>query len=150
MLEITQPLKIFGVPAALLFSGVFGALITMFLTKLYDAWRDKKASKQKRKLWVFRELMGNRNNRLSPDFVTAVNLIELDFYNEKKVNEAWKKYHAALSSTFDKNNPDSQSRWLDKLNHSLADLLQEIGESLGYKMDKLDLLHGAYTPSKMA
>lgn len=126
----------------LLGSGFFGSIITLIAGKFLD----HKKSKKDRQLWIFRDLMANRNNRLSPNFVTAVNLIALDFYGKKNVTDAWKTYHNALSSDVDKNSKDSQERFLKQTNDSLAHLLKEIGFSLGYKMDKLDLLNGTYTP----
>jgi hypothetical protein len=59
-------------------------------------WRGAADVKYQRRLHVFRTLMATRRIPISPDHVNALNLIEVDFYKCKKVEEELIKYLAHL------------------------------------------------------
>ncbi len=139
MLEKISILETMGY---LLGSGFLGSLITYFVTRFLD---NKKEIKQ-RKFWIFRTLVTNLQNRLNYDFVSAVNLVQIDFYNDRRVISAWERYRSSLNW---KNPTPSQEELISNnkgIEKTLAELVQSIGLSLGYKQDKLDILDKYYIP----
>jgi hypothetical protein len=56
---------------------------------------DEEREARNRKLYIFKTLMSNRVTRLSPNYVHALNLIDVEFTGnddrEKAVREAWKE-----------------------------------------------------------
>lgn len=140
MPEQLSTLQIIGY---LLGSGFFGSLLTLIISKLLDNQEEKK----NRKLWIFRTLLANFLNRHSYDFVSAINLVEVDFDGNNKVKAAWKSYRKTLSPR----NPSPISEeeiktFLKEIDDALAELLKVIGDDLGYKRDKLDILNNAFIP----
>jgi hypothetical protein len=103
-----------------------------------------------RKMQVFKTLMATRATLLSPYHVEALNMIDIEFYNNKNIVDAWKllldnfanypkdikdpNYHGLLNSCSEKS----------KELHT--NLLYEMAISLGYNFDKVHLMRGAYIP----
>jgi hypothetical protein len=89
-------------------------------------------------------LVSNRVTRLSPVYVQALNLIDVEFtgddQKEQAVRERWKE----LRDVYDnyKTTPNAEEKSTD-LN---AALLAAIGETLGYHFDKVYLKRGGYYP----
>jgi len=67
---------------------VVGPVLALEMQRRLDARREART----RKLLVFKTLMGNRATPLSPLFVQALNLIDIEFdgKDEKPVRDAWK------------------------------------------------------------
>src|SRR5690242_5264512 len=69
------------------------ALIAGPVSALYiQRWLDSRREKREKKLKVFKTLMTYRAQRLNPEFVQALNMIEMEFSDkaEKPVRDAWK------------------------------------------------------------
>ncbi len=94
--------------------------------------------------------MATRATVLAQTHIEALNMIDLAFYKDRKIRDAWKIYHDHLYSTPpDLANPDYDvllSRWTEKSNDLLTDLLYEMAIDLGYDFDKVHLKKGAYYP----
>ncbi len=105
---------------------------------------DEERESRNRKLTIFRTLISNRVIRLSPAYVQALNLIDVEFTGdsaeEQAVREAWKELHDLYSSF--KTTPNAE----DKSNDLNATLLSAIGKVLGYNFDKVYLKKGGYYP----
>jgi hypothetical protein len=111
---------------------------------------DRRRAAQDRKLSVFKTLMTYRATTLSPYFVQALNLIDVEFIadNEKPVRDAWK---VLLDHFFDLGEitrsgvPISQIS-IEKSATLTAALLLAMGKSLGYDFDEVQIKKGAYYP----
>lgn len=119
---------------------VVGPIAAVAITRVIDTRREVKL----RKLDVFRTLMKTRRERLAYDHVSALNLVELEFYGEQAVQNAYRKYIEHLGM---KAPPVGQDeRFFKTRSETFADLLKEIGKSLGYSFDKMDLERLGYSP----
>ena len=106
-------------------------------------WRKSVTAKYNRRLHVFRTLMATRRVPISNEHVTAINLVEVDFYKCQKVEEAWNKYKSHLN---DRSTPEDQI-WRDKKETLLSKLLFEIAAVLNFKIPAIDIFKGGYAPA---
>jgi hypothetical protein len=102
-----------------------------------------------RKLFIFRRLMTTRATQMSPAHVEALNSIEVEFYTaksgpDKKVLDAWRLYNNHLSSPAGEG--DALARWVEKKSGLLIDLLYEMGQRLGYDIDRVTIQKNVYHP----
>ena len=104
---------------------------------------DKKREMRKRKLEVFKNLMATRAMGLSPEHVRALNMIDIEFYDQKQIIDSWREYHSHLGEPFDEN---SIALWSQKKNELLINLLFVMGKHLDYDFDKVNLKTGSYIP----
>jgi Family of unknown function (DUF6680) len=105
---------------------------------------DEEREARNRKLNIFKTMMSNRATRLSPLYIQALNMIDVEFTanneKEKAVRDAWKEL-LDLYTNF-KTTPNATEK-ADDLN---AALLAAMGRSMGYDFDKVYLKKGAYYP----
>jgi hypothetical protein len=80
------------------------------------------------------------------DPVNAINLVEVDFYNCRKVEAAWNSYKSHLN---DSSKPEDEA-WHETKERLLAKLLFEIAAVLGFKIPALDIFKGGYAPKGWA
>ncbi len=117
-----------------------------------------------RRLEDFRILMRNRRTTVSPEFVGAFNLIEIDFNGEKTVIDAYKRLFDSFCNSpsrqgaeeyrsgdsdevrLQKDNAYGQ-RCLEERQRLLTKLLFAMGRALGYKIEQLEILEGGYRPN---
>lgn len=124
--------------AAILTSPLAALLIQKYLEGL--------RAKEERKVLIFRALMANRANRTSLPFVQALNGIEVEFYGETKVIEAWRSLVDHLYTKVDPLTEPNITRWNDRVTDLLIELLSEMAESLGYHFDKVTIKRNTYFP----
>lgn len=105
-------------------------------------WREWAKEKYNRRLHVFRTLMATRRMPISADHVNAINLVEVDFYKCKTVEQAWYAYKNHLN---DNSKPEDQT-WREAKETLLAKLLFEIAAVLGFKVAAIDIFKGGYAP----
>jgi hypothetical protein len=123
-----------------IFAIFFGPIAALKIQRTLDEEREAR----NRKFQLFRTMMSYRVTRLSPPYVQALNLIDVEFTGdgekEKAVRERWKE----LRDVYDnyKTTPNAEEKSTD-LN---AALLAAIGEALGYHFDKVYLKRGGYYP----
>lgn len=110
---------------------------------------------EKRKLHIFRTLISTRATKLSQDHVTALNMIDIEFYGkkyfgkrnqsegEKKITNAWKLYNDHLNNNSPYGNPDIWNEEVDKLFNSL---LYSMAKHLNYDFDEVQLKRDCYRP----
>jgi len=72
-------------------------------------------------------------------------MIDVEFYGKKKVIAAWKIYLDHLVSDFPKDQP-ALDRWGERRDDLLTDLLYEMGTSLKYNFDKVQIRRAVYSP----
>ena len=112
-------------------------------------------SRKDRKLRLFHTLMETRATRLSGPHVSALNMIDLEFYgrslfgkrwqseHEKKVTNAWKVYNDHLNDSV----PDERmDGWMEKGTELFTKLLYAMSQSLGYDFDEVQLKRDCYSP----
>ncbi|WP_022719872.1 DUF6680 family protein [Rhodopseudomonas sp. B29] len=116
---------------------LMGPIIAVWITRKIDAER----ARTTRKLDVFRAMMRNRRMHLSPDYVNAFNLIEVEFQGVEPVERAFKDVFNHMSASV------SQPDWFDKFRRLTTRLLYAMGKNLGYEMEQLDVLEGGYNPT---
>jgi uncharacterized protein DUF6680 len=105
---------------------------------------DEDRGARDRKLYIFKTLMSNRATRMSPLYVQALNLIDVEFTanndKEKAVRDAWKELLDVYS------NYKTMPNALEKVDDLTAAMLAMMGKTLGYDFDKVYLKKGAYYP----
>lgn len=130
---------------------IIAVLVAPFLGVQCHTWLEDYREKRERMLRVFKTLMATRAASISADHVQALNMIDLEFNDEKHKNItlSWKKYLDHLGN-FPKDNENLHSMWLEKKNDLLAKLLEEMGKSLGYEFDEVHIKKGIYSPEAHA
>jgi len=123
---------------AVVLATFMGPILAVFVTR----WVDDRRLKQSRKLETFRILIRTRRAQLSHDFVAALNMVEIDFFNAPKVLSTHAELMRHLSASADE-------KWLDKTPRLVARLLYAMGQNVGYTMEQLDILEGGYIPQAM-
>lgn len=106
---------------------------------------DEERFQQARRMDVFRTLMRTRRTRLTPEHVGALNLVEIEFHDEKVVIDAWRKYwvHLGRVTPLSENEMEPFFRERDGL---LTKLLHAIAKSLYFNIEQLDIFEGGYVP----
>jgi len=115
-----------------------GPVLAVFVTR----WVDQRRENRSRRLDLFKTLMRTRSARLNPEHVGALNLIEIEYYKDKRVLGALESYFKHLNDV----RPDAD-KWLVKADNLLTKLLYEVAKSLGYEIEQLQILTGGYAPS---
>jgi len=111
-------------------------------------WLERNREKKDRKLQIFKTLMATRANTLSLEHVKALNMIDLEFYEEKhkQIRIQWRTYLDHLNNFPKDNNEALVKIWLDKNPDYLAKLLMEMGKALNYEFDEVHIKKGCYNP----
>lgn len=120
---------------------LLGPILAVIITRIIDSRRDRYA----RRMHVFRELMRNRRNALSPDYVGALNLVEVEFYGEKDIEATWKALMIQLSTEAGEGE-DKLKAWNEEIRARTTRLIHAMGKSLRFNMEQLDILAGGYAP----
>lgn len=131
---------------------VIAPIAAVQVQKLLERGREKRY----RKIALFQSLMATRSARVSLEHVRALNMIDIEFYEQhkiafipwqskrdKSVREAWKAYHDHLNTQYDE---DQFKAWCDKGDELFTDLLHAIACALNYDFDKVLLKRGVYSP----
>ncbi|MGO9392138.1 DUF6680 family protein [Rhodoblastus sp.] len=118
-----------------------GPVMAIVITR----WRDKVREVRSRKLAIFRTLLATRRQIINAEHVNAINLIEVDYYGVKNVEDSWRIYNAHLSIPT-KTTPDERRVWDEKRNELLAKLIFAMSQKLGFKMSEIDIKNGGYSP----
>lgn len=124
---------------------------------------DDKRQYASRRMDVFRTLMRTRRTVLHPDHIGALNLVEIEYSNDKHVLTAWK----ALFTNFGSSQGRLEAEKIDGLTDAsdierrnqifgtrlgqerqtlLAKLLHAMAKALGFKIEQLEIFEGGYTP----
>ncbi|MCZ4262989.1 hypothetical protein O4G76_19355 [Limimaricola sp. G21655-S1] len=106
--------------------------------------RDANRAKLERKVTVYRDLLRTRGIRLDAVHVSALNLVDLEFYDDVEIRRTLKDYIRHLSSPMPA--VEDQDRYFEQREDLFLELLQIMGQSLGYNFDKQDLRRLSYIP----
>lgn len=137
---------------------LLGPILAVQAQKFLDHIRQR----NDRKDWIFHTLMAYRNARLAPDYVRALNMIDLGFHgshhfgilrqsaNEKRVVNAWRDFHRHLMPTPPIVAGDSrEAGWIATSNDLFVSLLRTMAEERGYELNTDVLQQGGYLPQGM-
>jgi Family of unknown function (DUF6680) len=123
---------------------LLGPVVALGLQRFIERRREQ----QRRKHFVFRELMITRGTRLSPRHVEALNAIEVEFdakdRSERKVINALKEYFDVLNERADEE--PQQLALYQRRDERFIELLYELSNCLGYRFDRVSLKRNIYTP----
>jgi len=128
---------------AIIFATFAGPIFAVLATR----WLDDRRQRRERQRQVFDTLMLTRRAALSPEHVTALNRIELEFASDREVMSAFRAYFDNLSDTLEaKAELPTIERFDARRRRLFADLVKLIGERHGFKVDRMDLIEGGYYP----
>ena len=141
---------------------IVGPILAVQAQKLIERITQKRQAKD----LIFTTLMSTRDNRLLPEHVRALNMIDIVFSGgskkDKAVIESWSEYRDHLSNYPKEPSPDSGKElseaqvvthkalcdnWQSEATEFLVNLLATMAENLNYHFDRTLLKRGAYTPS---
>lgn len=119
---------------------ILGPVLAVIITRIID----RRNEMRERKLRIFRELMQTRMLQIDPSHVGALNLVELEFYGDSDIVQAYRTYIQHLSSAMPM--PDDQIRFFEERRDHFLTLMQSIGRNLGYNFDKREIDRLGYAP----
>jgi len=103
-----------------------------------------------RKMQIFRTLMATRATRLDAKHIEALNMIDIEFFKNKEITEAWKllldNFANYPKETKDPNYQVQFNSCVEKSDNLFVDLLHEMAKSLNYTFNKVYLKRGVYIP----
>jgi len=125
---------------------LLGPILAVQIQKFIENKKEKRA----RKMHIFRTLMATRATPLYMQHVESLNMIDIEFFGNKKITDAWKllldNFANYPKDTKDKQYQARLNTCMEKSTDLLTDLLYEMAKSLNYRFDKVHLKRGAYIP----
>lgn len=124
---------------------IVAIVVGPFLALLFQRWLDNLREERHRQVRVFRELMITRAQRLTSRHVEALNAVPLEFRStrkDKKIFSAYKSYLEHLGTDASKASP----KWVQRGGELLVELLYEMSQRLGPKLDKSRIENEVYLP----
>lgn len=118
---------------------VLAILLGPILAVQAQSFIENKREKKQRKLEILKTLIATKSQPQMYEHVRALNLINIEFYGNKKVISAWEKYYNFLS-----NGKTETIEWHNEREDLLTKLLSEILEATRFKFNKSQL--ATYTP----
>lgn len=122
---------------------IFAVFLGPILAVRIQNYIEIKRESRNRKLYIFHTLMSTRATTLSQNHVTALNMIDIDFYSNKKVIDAWRIYYDHLNS---QSSNENIIAWSERCVELLVELLYTMAQYLEYDFDKVQLKRGCYRP----
>lgn len=124
-------------------AAIAGPMIAVWITRRSDERKEVAA----RRADIFRTLMRTRKLPIHYEHVGALNLIEIEFAQDKQVISAWKAYLGKLGERISDDTPQQVvDEVLRQRQTLLTKLIFEIAQTLKIKVEQLDILEGNYIP----
>jgi hypothetical protein len=119
---------------------IFGPVLAVIVSDR----RSKKEEVARRKMHVFRTLMATRTTNLYYNHIEALNLVEIEYFEDKDVMDYWRQYRNHLDNKeySDRDYP----AWNGERQNKLNDMLYKMSLALGYSFDKSHIEKGVYYP----
>lgn len=124
---------------------LFAILLSPLIAVQATAWLQRRRNDRDRRMHIFRTLMGTRAAGLDPNHVAALNMIDVEFYGKDRKSRAVVEACRVYLEHHNRGNVAAEA-WGDKRVDLLLDLLQKMGESLGYEMDRVSIRNTSYFP----
>jgi len=122
------------------------AIIAAPITALWVQRKgDDRRAARARKEAIFRTLWTNRARPAYITRVDALNMIDVEFFGERKILDAWADLFAHYKSDY-KGEGVSEAEQIRRHSEKYASLLYEIAQSLGYTMGKTHIRDDIYRP----
>ena len=119
---------------------VVGPVSAVLITRHLD-WRNEL---RRRKYDILVSLMRTRASRLSAEHVGALNMIQLEFHNRKRITEAYSQYINHLSLPLPP--VPEQEAFFEQRQDRFLQLISAIAADLRYRFDRRDLDRFSYSP----
>ena len=133
---------------------ILAILVAPILAVQIQRFIENKKEIKTRKMQIFRTLMATRATRLDAKHIEALNMIDIEFFENKKITEAWKllldNFANYPKDIKDPNYQVQLNLCVEKSNNLFINLLYEIAKSLNYTFDKVHLTRGVYIPKGQA
>lgn len=124
-------------------AAIIGPAVAVWITRMSDDRKEVRA----RRMDIFRTLMRTRKMPIHFDHVGALNLVEIEFVNDREVIAAWKNYLKNLGERLPPDaNKDDENTFSKARENLLTKLIHEISKVLKFKVEQLDILEGNYIP----
>tara|TARA_R110000787_G_scaffold44093_17_gene108110 strand:- start:1612 stop:2169 length:558 start_codon:yes stop_codon:yes gene_type:complete len=125
-------------------------LIAILVGPVLAVWVGQRLERQRqdynRRMAIFRDLMRYRRTILSPEYVGALNLVEVEFNKYPEVLIRWRTLYEHLHSpTDDKASFDVLRAWNEKADRLHALLIHSIAKAANLPLEQLDIVAG-YAP----
>lgn len=125
---------------------IIAVVLGPILAVLTQIFVQRYQEKRTQKFWVFSTLMNLRGAALAPDFVRALNYIDVVFHKNKKVRERWQTLLQHFTSdAYKPQNFGAQT--IETSRDLLAELLAEMAKELDYRFDHTHIKNSAYYPA---
>jgi len=118
--------------------GPVGAVAVQLWIQHYNKIRDQK-------LWVYGQLTSNRAAWYNVDFVRAMNLVDVVFYQNKDIRDKRTKLMAHIKKTTTADGVILPVEW-DVAKDQFAEMLDLMGKELGYEFEHTEIKDSAYYP----
>jgi len=124
---------------------IFATFIGPIAAVLVTRWVDHKRERYNRRLELFRTLMRTRRAPLSQEFVGALNLIEVEFYDVPEVIKPWQNMLDILNGPLATSEEEGR-RFGERTEYARAVLLSSMAKALRFSVPDLDIFRGGYSP----
>jgi hypothetical protein len=121
-----------------------GPITALWVQRLLDRFREVRRQKEN----LYATLMRLRGASLTPEYVNALNLIDMVFKGDGKSERLIRAKWKALMDHF--NTKSSEKGWGEKRQDLNVDLLAAIGEHLGYKFEPSHIKRQVYFPQALS
>jgi hypothetical protein len=116
--------------------------IAAVLTQL---WIQARKAKRDQKLWVYGTLLSLRATWIAPEFVRAMNFVDVVFYKNDEVRNKRAELMAHIKKTTKEDGTVEQVDW-DRAEDLFAEMLDLMGKGLGYNFAHTQIKKTAYYP----
>ena len=122
---------------------LLGPILAVCITRYIDNCREQK----QRKMELFRALMQFRQWPLHTDYVSALNLIEVEFYQDEDVIKKWKVLYEHFNNfALQQDDKAHEEEFSNKRDKYTTQLIEEMAKNLGIKLEAMELYKSGYIP----
>jgi hypothetical protein len=130
-----------GLLAATIVAIVYGPIKAFELSRQADEIREKR----RRQHAILHNMMRTRAQTLHVDHVSMLNLVQLEFYGEKPVQEAFQHYMEHLTRAYPQDKTEAEHFMVERRDR-LYSLIVAMAKTLGFDFDKSELQKLTYMP----
>lgn len=124
-----------------LLSGAAGALIVWLL----QVFTERRRRRYERRLYILRALITNANNVVSVEFVSAFNMILIEYRSNTAVRTYHEKFIKQVHQVQTKNKAEIEIR-NKQFNDILVRLIESVAKSIHIKIEQMDVSNKVYWP----
>lgn len=125
----------------ILLSGAAGALIVWLL----QVFTERRRRRYERRLYILRSLISNANNVVSVEFVSAFNMILIEYGSKTEVRKWHEEFIKHVHQAQTKNKEELKIR-SEKFNEILVKLIESLAKSIHIQIEQIDVSNKIYWP----